>query len=466
MTIKNKLLILGSLLDMGLLMISNSFSLYVKKDSDITIVANFKYDEFTLTLSNAQFADGSTSRSVEYMSQVDDLAAGNPTQSYECEEQVGWIDEEGYLYDIVFVMPSKDLTISPFYGVDGQNHTLSTSTRNYAGGVIVATQSSFNDFTSTSYVIPAGATGDYFDIMNASSSTDGFVINKDESRNLYYMFQNEGDHDISFTYSVEVGSVDITVPSHSYVIQKIGTLGTKTIRPYHHLTLTSDLEDGTTLTIMGFECDKYTISLYNAAFEDGSTSKVLRAGDPIPKISYDSQETTKDYEEWNIVDQYGNVFNYYTMPYSDLEVTAQKVIVGTNLVLAGARYNSSKKDITSAQVTKEGQKATTYTIPQCSNNTKYDIKNSGSMGFSLDAGETKKILFRFYNDEDVAISFNYDTEFGSFDVTVDANSYSDHVIEVTNSTTKSSRPYHHFTVKQSIEKSTDLTIACFDLTTQ
>lgn len=435
-------------------------------DSDIVVTANFDYDDFTLTINNGQFEDGSMSRVVEYKNTVTDLVPGNPTQMYEKSALVGWIDDEGYLYSTDFVMPNKNVTISPFYGVDGSNHKLATNTRNYAGGLISATLSSIGDIASTSYVIPTGSVGDYFDIMNTSDNSEGFIINKDESRNLYYLFQNEGDYDISFTYSVEVGSAEITVPSHSYVMQKIQTKGTKTTRPYHHLTLTSDLTGETKLTITGFECDKYTISLNNATFADGTSSKILRVGDTIPSISYDSQGETKDYEEWNIVDQYGNTFAYTTMPYSDLEVTVQKTVKGTNNYLGSARWNSTRANITSTQTVRNGQKAMTYTVPVCATDTKFDIMNKSSTeGFSLNAEETRKVLFRFYNDEDVSLSFTYDTEFGSSDVVVEANSSFDLVLDVTNTGTKTTRPYHHFTLKEALTQARDLTIAYFDLTT-
>lgn len=433
-------------------------------DSDIVVTAFYKYKEFTLTLANATFEDGSSSRIVEYKNHLDDLVAGTPTEVYQSTTQIGWIDEEGDLYDLDFVMPNKDLTISPFFDVDGPKHTLSTDTRNYAGGTVIASKTKFGDITSTSYVIPAGVTGDYFDIMNASSSTDGFYINKDENRNLIYMFKNEGDYDISFKYYVECGTADIVVPKHSYVMQRVQAVGTKSVRPYHHLTLNADLEGETTLVISEFEYDKYSIRLNNATFEDGSTSITLRAGDAVPTVTYDAGGDTKEYEKWDLLDQDGNTFAYTTMPYKDLEVTARKTVKGTNNYLGGARYNVSRNDITSEQVVRDGQKAVTYTIPTCTSGTKFDIMNkSTSEGYMLNAGETKNILFRFFNDEDASISFTYDTEFGSQDVVVEANSTLDVIIEVTNSTSKNTRAYHHFTMKEDLAQDRNLTIACFEL---
>ena len=55
-------------------------------DCDITITANYKYKEFTLTLVGATFEDGSTSKDIEAFSEVSDIIAETSSKNFDSDE--------------------------------------------------------------------------------------------------------------------------------------------------------------------------------------------------------------------------------------------------------------------------------------------------------------------------------------------------------------------------------------------
>ena len=437
-------------------------------DCDITITANYKYKEFTLTLVGATFEDGSTSKDIEAFSEVSDIIAEPSSNYYDSDELLGYRDLEGNIYSLPLVMTTEDITLSPYYRIAGTNQTLATGTRNYAGGTVGSMREDFNGVISTSYTIPSGQTGDFFDIMNLKEGTDGFLLNPGDTRNLIYTFTNKGDYDISFNYSVEYGSVDVTVKAHSYeVVEFTATLAEDeaAIRPYHHLTLNDDLAGETELVITAYEYDYYQLNLNDATFEDGSTSKTLKAGDEIPEVIFDeSKFDLQDYETLVLRDEQNRAVT--TMPYRDVTLSPSKQINGTSYYLATKirKYNgaTAKRDLLN------GDPAIRYTLPSNTTGSLFDIQNekTSTDGFFINYQETLRLFFRFQNDGDYAISFTYSVEYGEVNVTLAPHETKDIILEVANDKDVDGlRPYHHVTLTQDLAGQTDLVIAAFILNT-
>ena len=433
-------------------------------DCDVTVTAIFDYDDFTVTLENATI-DGKSSITLPAFSTIENIVPGKPQHEYETEEVLGYRDTEGNLYTLPFTVPTKDITISPFFRIDGPNHTLATGTRNYAGGDVTAEKTTWEGITSTTYTLPAGKTDDSFDIMNLANSTDGFLIHDGDIRNLVYIFQNTGDEAIDFTYGVEFGSANVQLAPHSYKVVEFQAIGDTEVRPYHHVTLNADLNTGTSLKVTAFEYDVYNVTLEGGlTFADGTTSAKVRAGEKIPEVDLSKLPTDelKSYEKWAVGEE-GNPID--TMPYRNVTLSAQKAVDGTGFPLATKTRRYAAGAIAAKKVSFSGTTATTYTILPGKTGDYFDIQNekTSTDGFFLKAGESANVLLRFRNAGESTIAFTFDMELGTVDCEVLPGKTKDYVVPVKNDAKDATdlRPYFHLHLTKDLASTVDLTVAGF-----
>lgn len=431
---------------------------------DIVVTANYKYKEFNLTLKDAKFEDGTTSKMIEFTKPVPTIIPNTQESIYYTNDILGFTDEQGNFYDESFVMPKKDLTIEPFYKVNGEMISISPNTRNSETQVANEVEgkiTKYKECQSTTYTLSNLSTGYRFDILNLSTGTDGFTIDVNETKRLMFTFINKGDQEISINYDVEYGNSDITIPAHSKVSKEIiATDAEKLIRPYHHVSILNDITTSVDLEIFAGLVDVYTIDLENCSFEDGSTSMVLKAGSEIPSIKYDdSSFEVKNYEKVDLVDQDG--YTYQKMPYKDITLSPKVTVDGTSFVTSTSTRDSDTRVegvVPATRVTYKDTIATKYQFPVSKQGFGIDIKNSGSDGFMFTSGKLTNVLLMFYNDGNEEISFTYDIECGGkVEVTIPSKSSKEVIISLTPDTTV--RPYHHIRLLKESTQGFDLTVA-------
>lgn len=440
--------------------------------SDVVITANNKYQEYTLTLVGATFEDGSETKSVEACSLIEENFKFDGAPSiYYAETPVGWVDAENNFYELNFEMPKKDLTLKPFYVIDGENMTLATGTRKYEGGTIDASSKSILGLRTTSYTIPAGQAEYFFDIMNLSSGTDGFFINAGESMKIFLTFINRGENKIAFRYDVEVGTADVSLESGEMKTVMISATGISSIRPYHHLHLTEDLAGETTIEILGFTSDLARIQLEGGVrFKDGSTDKTVHtkeyAGKSFEEI-FDCEEVALEaYEKLGLEDQDGN--RYSSFPTKDGVYKPVGVIDGVTYNLSTTTRRYAGGTITAKAMLKNNVPGVEYSMPKGNATNYFDIQNSvaSKTGYVIKKGETKQLMFVFANSGENAISFHYNAECGAeADIILQPGEEKKVILTAVgpDSFASDTAPYHHLTLNENLAGSTKVFIAGYVL---
>lgn len=367
------------------------------------------------TLNDAVFADNSSSKTLNAGSRLPEVIYNESIEN----KTLGWIVEDSqgnktYKTAADFVMPSGDVTLTPYNTID----CVTSATATADGHINTWSKSGVSTNTIDLNYSSSGISASFSGTptveggkVGANISLDaeaeeyfrfrhGLYVAENDTNTIYYTLKNSGDTTAKFTlYQVNSGANISGVPSE-YVELAPGE--TKEV------SLTFNYVNQNIMSIFKFAEDykgaiwmaqdfnirysdtKYSASITGGAkFANGSATASLKANSLLPAVTYDDASITSDVYNlgWIVTDEEGNKSFAYTedfvMPFGNVTLTPYntvKFILSKENTAAGV-LDTWSKHILHRTFNEEGKEIGHYASNEFVNVSNMSISLSGQAVF-------------------------------------------------------------------------------------